>query len=392
MYTDGYCSVSDFIPINGGRTYYISNADVAAFCWYNSEKQYISGERYDDRQQFITTAPQNAAYIRCTVTNETTTTTTRNIDTFKVTKGYKLDMLTQENLWTSGIEQGAISTSGVFSDNANRVRSVVYNLTSGESYTINCSQSIRVIYAYSYDGTTLSPVAKLLDHSATGKHEATFTMPSGANAIGIGIQNNEGSSVAIEPSDVSYKSLTTGNPTTTPIYIGSTALQKDEYVDSESGKVYRKVNGVNLFDASTLSNYFFKADGSTIPNAVWKASDYMSVLAGHDYFVGKPTTTMPTTQVYNCWYDANKAFISSYPIIIDDTIVTAPQNAAYTRVCVRTDVVDVNSYEFYESTLTPTDPPVALPQLPTIDGSTIIEVDSTIQPEKVSLTYRKEGF
>ena len=78
------------------------------------------------------------------------------------------------------------------------------------------------------------------------------------------------------------------NTETTPIYIGDTALQKDEYVDYKEGKVYRKVNNV----------------------------------------------------------------------------------------------------------LTPTDPPVALPALPTCEGTTIVDYAGQSQavPEKVLLEYRKEGF
>jgi hypothetical protein len=44
-------------------------------------------------------------------------------------------------------------------------------------------------------------------------------------------------------------------------------------------------------------------------------------------------------------------------------------------------------------TLTPTDPPVTLPALPTCEGETIIDYvgESVAQPEKVLLEYAKGG-
>jgi hypothetical protein len=43
-------------------------------------------------------------------------------------------------------------------------------------------------------------------------------------------------------------------------------------------------------------------------------------------------------------------------------------------------------------TLTPTDPPVTLPALPTAEGTTIIDyVGQSVAPEKVLLEYKKGG-
>lgn len=51
-------------------------------------------------------------------------------------------------------------------------------------------------------------------------------------------------------------------------------------------------------------------------------------------------------------------------------------------------------YRMVNGVLTPQDPPVALPALPTCDGTTIVDYagQSVAVPEKVELTYRKEGF
>lgn len=50
-------------------------------------------------------------------------------------------------------------------------------------------------------------------------------------------------------------------------------------------------------------------------------------------------------------------------------------------------------YRMINGTLTPTDPPVPLPALPTCEGTTIVDyAGSGTVPEKVLLKYRKEGF
>jgi hypothetical protein len=46
-----------------------------------------------------------------------------------------------------------------------------------------------------------------------------------------------------------------------------------------------------------------------------------------------------------------------------------------------------------DGVLTPTDPPVTLPALPTVEGTTIIDyVGQSVAPEKVLLKYRKKNF
>jgi hypothetical protein len=50
-------------------------------------------------------------------------------------------------------------------------------------------------------------------------------------------------------------------------------------------------------------------------------------------------------------------------------------------------------YRMIDGVLTPTDPPVALPALPTCEGTTVINyAGQSAAPEKVLLKYRKEGF
>jgi hypothetical protein len=47
-------------------------------------------------------------------------------------------------------------------------------------------------------------------------------------------------------------------------------------------------------------------------------------------------------------------------------------------------------YKYVDNVLTPTDPPVALPAIPTLDGTTVINFDNSPKPEKMYVKYRKK--
>lgn len=69
-------SVSEYIPITGGETYYISNVMNAAFnapsmCFYDSSKQFVSSVVYQSRYSFGFTAPATAAFVRISYMNVT---------------------------------------------------------------------------------------------------------------------------------------------------------------------------------------------------------------------------------------------------------------------------------------------------------------------------------
>jgi hypothetical protein len=82
--------------------------------------------------------------------------------------------------------------------------------------------------------------------------------------------------------------------------------------------------------------------------------------------------------------------------------VYEPYDYKVTTIYIGNDPLDKDEYADYQSqkvyrmidgTLTPTDPPVTLPALPTCEGETVIDyAGESVAPEKVLLKYRKEGF
>lgn len=158
------------------------------------------------------------------------------------------------------------------------------------------------------------------------------------------------------------------NSTTTPIYIGDTALQKDEYVDYKAGKVYRFGDDVFTHEGETSGKYINSRGQETlITSSPWFISNYIPVSADTKYkFL---IDSLPGAAARHAFYTSERSLIS----VIDSgsqTFVT-PENCAYMRFSYRGDSLATLQ------PLQPTDPPVALPALPTCEGTTIVDYAGT---------------
>ena len=185
-----------------------------------------------------------------------------------------------------------------------------------------------------------------------------------------------------------------------------------------------------------------KAARDPANQSVWLShSDYITISPDESYTMSAHHQNMSTGQtVAIAWYDENKIFI-----LRDSTLIpkknagsysftaTAPQNAKFAIFNFFTDDVQkvifnpgttpLDEYQPYYNTaitiyigdeplgkdeyidyqagkiyrmingvLTPTDPPVPFPALPTCEGETIVDfVGQSVAPEKVLLEYAKGG-
>ena len=74
----GYYNISEYFPVEAGSLYGLKKygsytANAPSVCFYDSSKNFISGEEYQNRTSFTITSPANAAYARTTIiTRETT--------------------------------------------------------------------------------------------------------------------------------------------------------------------------------------------------------------------------------------------------------------------------------------------------------------------------------
>lgn len=218
-------------------------------------------------------------------------------------------------------------------------------------------------------------------------------------------------------------------------------------VGDDSGTEYgyevdMSVRSANKFDptAYTATGFYLTNLGGYYSGAAWRVSDYIPVVAEGAYLLTSVVGQYPSY----CWYNANKEFISGARYMatsgFTDRLLMAPQNAAFLRFSYVFDPTSASYNEdkcmviagstappyqpYYNTTtpiyigsspleedeyvsfkeqkiyrmsggvLTPTDPPVPLPAIPTINGTTITDYagQSAAVPERFYAKYRKEDY
>lgn len=185
------------------------------------------------------------------------------------------------------------------------------------------------------------------------------------------------------------------NATTTPIYIGDDPLEKDEYVDYQAGKIYRYETEIKKDLSQTGWQWRWETD-----NVTYQASLNNRVSVGRFY----PEET-------------KEYVISAVPDTFEVAVISADSSDVKTAdtgwgaswtlsgasahsFCVtirksdNSDITpsEVDGVKFKVTSLTPTDPPVTLPALPTVEGETIVDyAGQSVAPEKVLFEYAKGG-
>lgn len=271
------------------------------------------------------------------------------------------------------------------------------------------SQNVKLYFRYNetvVDNWTPYPVNRtntvysLMGNKTTNGISITVTSDTTINGTISPMFTNNG-----ESTPVKYQPYSNA---TTPIYIGDDPLEKDEYVDYQEQKVYRRT--VNEFDkdnATLFNSYLRSNDLWTLSQAtkcaripVEPSTQYtLKIMTAQETFRInesdnpdlEPTsggvqttriirgtnrdsytfTTSATAAVIVCQFDSNIAtWVNGLMLVKGDTVP-----------------------ETYTPYLQPTDPPVPLPALPTCDGETVVDyAGQSAAPEKVLLKYRKKNF
>ena len=201
--------------------------------------------------------------------------------------------------------------------------------------------------------------------------------------------------------------------TTTPIYIGSDPLEKDEYIDCQARKVFRRT--VNLLNWKTAKEGYQISPSTGLPMK-WNTPDSQRIATMSPIDVSGAETVVVSydfagTDEGTLWFmysllDTNNTLIELTASKQSGENISIPPNAVKmylawykTSTMLTTDsitsaIVTKTLSETYIPYLQPTDPPVALPALPTCEGTTIVDYagQSVATPEKVVLEYRKEGY
>lgn len=181
-------------------------------------------------------------------------------------------------------------------------------------------------------------------------------------------------------------------------YIGSSKLYAEEYLDYESGKVYKRTAQLFNKDARDTENGFrssryLNIDGSISVSTKLNISEYIPIEANTTYelYYGSAGD-----DICLCLYNASKDMGTGLiPYNGDSPITfTTGSNDAYIRLSYRKNAIDSTMLAenelpaSYTPYLQPTDPPVPFPSVQHYDGESTISVDTTVAPDKLELTYQ----
>lgn len=407
IYTPSNSFVSEYFPIseNAVYTYYTGGryGESQSVCFYDDNKDYISGVALNNAPTISFTTPPNAKYYRATVMRTGSDLESYKKATFTlgdtppasfVPYGYKLDMVSSDGTKIpelSTIVQGGWSASAgtiptpAQPPQSNRCRSTKFYPINGTKLIYNCGNiAMNIVWidasGVSLGGSGFLTGTGIIDVKEQAK-KVTFIFAA-ANTTS-----------EITPSDVIESSPTVLPCTTTPIYIGDAPLESDEYVDYQEQKMYRRTE--NKYDISTQ----FYGEGLnnngniTKPSSISSRSDFISVTQNTPYT--KKSNIDDGRSRLTQFFDDGKTFITQVSSSENPTTFTTPNRCAFVRIAYQIDSTQVMLVEGSDTPaqfipyLQPTDPPVPLPALPTCEGNTVIDYNGTPAPSSVYLKYKK---
>lgn len=312
-----------------------------------------------------------------------------------------------ENLWDGKIEQGGLSSSsGDETSSYTRVRSdYIYIQNSGE-YTVNV-EGAKGVVAYIYD----SSKAFISAESTTSWVSVPFTktINSGRYVRMAFAKKASGSSEVILPFDISQAMLvssstapasyipygyqipltnTNGQQSETyPLYIGDTKLGAEEYLDYESGKIYKKkpnlVSGI-------IQNASVNSSGKLVYNDALNSA--VTPIEQNKTYTMLYARGSGATSNMICGFFENP----DYPELNDTTYngsrlvwnaeyrtFTAPITGYLVSSCAL-GVTDPVVYEGEYPQLAPTDPPVPFPSVQTFSGENTLDSTETIEQAEIT--------
>lgn len=170
-----------------------------------------------------------------------------------------------------------------------------------------------------------------------------------------------------------------------------------------------------------MSGYYMQATGEPAANSSWHITEYISIDPVKKYVVDYAQKGYYTGVAF---YDSQKNYLSAQGYMAQKPFtLTVPQNTAYARfsiinsayyqspyieesgtilIYIGSDPLGEDEYVSFKeqkiyrmsgSVLTPTDPPVPLPALPTVDGLNVVDyAGQSAAPSRYVAKYRKEGF
>lgn len=221
------------------------------------------------------------------------------------------------------------------------------------------------------------------------------------------IMLNLGSTAPTEYIPYGYKLPLAVNGVEYPIYIDNEQLAKDEYVDSSTGKIYRRTKNLSPPEEEWVDEWIW-GDGTIHPSTEIKTSPFIDVSTCETCIMevfSAETEWAAAGYREMAFYAENKQYLGwiggggkrALTPNSSERLSEFPAGTVYVRIsCSHGDQPFypqlVSGYtpvhRFYPYRV-PTDPPAPFPQIPTAAGTTAIDYNGSPKPEKVELTYQK---
>ena len=337
-----------------------------------------------------------------------------------------------ENLFDKGSDvvwYYIASDSGMWKRTGSTSRSIIIKCEPNTTYTIfvPTNRTLRAVYfdnypsegdiGYGYtNNTTWDYINKTMTitTNSSAQYLAFFCYNSTQEAAMYDeaeyfsqIMLNLGST-ALPYEPYGYKLPMLSNSAATDIYIGDKSLVKDEYVDSSTGKIYRRTKNLSPPEEEWVDGQIGGGDGTVHPSTQIKVSPFIDVSTCETCIMevfSAETEWAAAGYREMAFYDENKQYLGwiggggrqTLTPNSSERLSEFPAGTVYVRIgCSHGDQPFypqlVSGYtpvhQFYPY-LVPTDPPAPFPQIPTFAGTTAIDYNGSPKPEKVELTYRK---
>lgn len=415
------------IPNNATNLTLVMNSAsfVSGICFYNANKEYISGvSNNSNTSPAVISCPTGAVYFRTVVykpyVDEAMVVAGSTAPAEYVPYGYKVPM--------------GVRSANLFDISSTTANKYVNPNNGAEmNYTVGAYMLSDYIDVSDVDTITVSSTVGDAV-SSSGAHlnlyDTNKNWVRGYNAYLAGPAYSKKTFTA-DVFDVSYvrvdyamqylqeNSLVAGSVPlpyqpyfniTTPIYIGDTPLSEDEYVDYGEQKVYRRTeNLVGIFESVEINGIRFKFDGAR----AYISGTASAVIASNNanFKILKITLLAGTYSIMEFRGQVQTGFGGWVMWAVSDNTRIAYSNTTFTlnedtEVYIGFYVVAGSVLDFSigfvilpesEGAITeyipyydPQDPPVPLPALPTVDGTNIVDyAGQSVAPSRFYAKYRK---
>ena len=389
----------NYIKLQPNTTYYVTiNSSNIYPVTYKKDKSF---SRYIGlkAKSFSLTTNEDEYYLRLALYNRTDIPKETQVELGTGTEyephGYKIPVRVSNDLFkTVKLEQGSIAdATGVLSDSDARVRTNLFTLEKG-IYTISMNWNInkcmvKGLHFYDYESENW------IKYVGGGTAKKTFELTE-KTKVRIVFNKSASAGSTITPEEVLTSEIfmvqgdetTTVIETTTNIYLKEPLRMYEECVDYIDFKKQVVVRAIKELTITGSENW--KYSGTQGDEKVY----YYFTIGGNRYVISHKGFNTHYSRIYIASSNTDVGYNAIRSSAGDCRILIRPENVEnYTSVGEFTNMLK----SFYNNgnpmiatyaLTTPEDEPIELPNIPTIKGATVIEVDTTIQPSNLEVVYK----